>query len=94
MRFACLFALLLCVGVSVNADAPVTVFISEYGTEVDGVAYKSPDEAMQALKKLNPTAVHFVPIQGVSYEDVYAVLDAYRKSGIAAPTGFVGNIRK
>ena len=94
MRVAYLLALLLCASVSANADASVSVFISEYGTEVDGVAYKSPSDAMQALKNLNPTAVRFVPIQGVSYEAVYAVLDAYRKSGIAAPTGFIGNIRK
>lgn len=94
MRIAHLLALLLFVSVAGRADAPVIVVISEYGVEVDGIAYKATGDAMQALKNLNPTAVRFVPVQGVSYDTVYAVLEAYQKSGIGAPIGFVGNESK
>ena len=94
MRIALLFASLLLAGISVGADAPIMVYVSEYGVEVDGVAYKIPADAMTALKKLNPRAVHFVPVPGVPYEAVYAALEAYQKSGIQAQTGFVGNEAK
>lgn len=94
MRTAFLFASLLLAGISDGADAPITVYISEYGVEVEGVAYKAPADAMEALKKLNPKAVHFVPVPGVPYEAVYAALEAYQKSGIQARTGFVGNEAK
>jgi hypothetical protein len=94
MRIAYLFAILLLADVSMSADAPITVYISSHGIEVDGVAYRSPVEAMKALKKLNPKAVHFVPIQGVPYEAVYVALEAFQKSGIQAQTGFVGSEKR
>jgi hypothetical protein len=76
----------------VHADGLVRIVISEADTEVGGVTYSDPREAMEALKKLNPEEVRFEPKLGTSYKKVSAILRAFRESGIKARTGFAGNV--
>ena len=45
---------------------------------------------MEALKKLNPKEVRFVPASDATYEVVSATLAAYEKVGVNASTGLVG----
>jgi hypothetical protein len=86
-----LASLVLLLSALAHAEEPISIVISNDSVAVAGVSYKSPAEAMEALKKLHPKEVRFVPAPGVNYDVVRATLEAYQKSGIEAFTGFIGN---
>jgi uncharacterized protein (DUF885 family) len=85
------FALLLFCAFA-YADEPVRVLVSNESVTVAGVAYESPADAMNALKKLDPKEVRFDPAPGVSYEALRSTLAAYQATGIRASIGLVGNV--
>jgi hypothetical protein len=73
-----------------SAEEPVSIHISDAGVEIGGVIYRTKAVLIEAFRKLNPSAVRFVPAKGASYQTVSDALTAFQESGINAQTGFVG----
>jgi hypothetical protein len=75
-----------------RGDAPVPIYITHAGIEMNGTLYTSSHDFMLALRRLNPKAVRFMPNRDASWADVAEALRAFQRSEVHAQTGFVGNL--